>query len=474
LKCQTKPPIKRDRLLLSGLHCIIGVLAVHCLVSKPEKGEAGNMYEQYYDATSKILNPHGGRTAKLSITPFYYEEKFWNTMDRITRAYAKLLEYVFQKFPTDRRIQRVLDYPGALEKYIRSLNIYPINMAAARIDIFLTPEGIRMVESNAEIPGGSEESYLLESEFMSIFRPENIEQIQRLEIVYDTLMHHYRVQTETKGLPVRNNRLNVCLIQWQHEIDRIQGEYAVLIDYIRKKGHRCNVIDPHRLTIEDNKVKTPDGEAIDLIYRRFTGDELPKYAETGWQMAIDLDRADVAVVNPFCTKRVDSKNIMVLFRDTQYEDVFPEDLKDELETVRQIIPWTKKIEESIIVEGEEMDTREYLVANRADLVIKHANSYSSMDVFLGVDIEERRWEQVVEEALAGDWIVQELINLPEMEIEYWEEGEKHKAICIYNVNPYIYDGKLGGFYVRASTDKLTSFKVGEIATVLPCFRRLES
>jgi hypothetical protein len=35
----------------------------------------------------------------------------------------------------------------------------------------------------------------------------------------------------------------------------------------------------------------------------------------------------------------------------------------------------------------------------------------------------------------------------------------------------MYDGKLGGFYVRASTDRLTSFKVGEIATVMPCFKK---
>ena len=45
--------------------------------------------------------------------------------------------------------------------------------------------------------------------------------------------------------------------------------------------------------------------------------------------------------------------------------------------------------------------------------------------------------------------------------------------CIYNVNPYIYNGKLGGFLNRASTDKLTSFKSGEIATIMPCFERTQ-
>ena len=87
------------------------------------------------------------------------------------------------------------------------------------------------------------------------------------------------------------------------------------------------MVDPNSIVIRDNKAYAADGEQIDLIYRRFTADELPKFAKKSWQMAIDWDKADVAVVNPFCTKRVDSKNIMVLFKDEQYDDVFPEELK---------------------------------------------------------------------------------------------------------------------------------------------------
>ena len=430
-----------------------------------------NLYRKYFDVVSKVLNPHGGRSAKLCLTPFYFDQEFWDKMDKITRAYANLLEFVFQNFPTNDQIQKVLDYPEALEKYIRSLNIYSTNMAAARIDIFLTNEGFKMVESNCEIPGGSEESFFLETEYLNIFSPEKVEQIQRMEIVYNTLMHHYNIQAKKKGFP-KKEKLNIYLIQWQNEIERIQGEYAILINYIKSKGHNCGVIDPNDLIIEDNRVKTVDGETIDLIYRRFTGDELPKYAKKSWQMAIDLDKANVAIVNPFCTKRVDSKNIMVLFKDEQYDNIFPEKLKQDLKIVREILPWTKKVEEKIVVKGKEFDTKEYLIKNREKLVIKHANSYSSVAVFIGVDCEKNKWNDVVDEALTGDWIVQEIINLPEIEIDYWEDNKVKKAKCIYNVNPYMYNGKLGGLYVRASTDRLTSFAVGEIATVMPCLKKL--
>ena len=305
---------------------------------------------------------------------------------------------------------------------------------------------------------------------MKTFKPDNLEQIPRLEIVFDTLMHFYQIQAKAKGFPVKD-KLNIYLLQWQHEIDRIQGEYAILIDFIKAKGHNCGVIDPNTLIIEDNKVKTPDGEVIDMFYRRFTADELPKYGKNSWQTAIDLNNADVAIANPFCTKRVDSKNIMVLFKDEQYDDIFPDELKEDLRIVREIIPWTKKIEKKMTIDGKEVDAKDYLITNREKLVIKHANAYSSMAVFIGDDCDVKKWDGIVEESLKGDWIVQEIVDLPEREIEYWEDEQVKKAKCIFNVNPYMYDGKLGGFYIRASTDRLTSFKVGEIATVMPCFKK---
>ena len=341
-------------------------------------------YRRYEEVVSDVLDPTGRRTAKLCLTPYIYDHALWKTMARITEAYANLLEFVFQEFPTNEKIQ-----------------------------------------------------------------------------------------AEAQGMPIKE-KLNIYLSQWQSEIDRILGEYDILMDFIRGRGHTANVIDPNRIVIRDDQAFSPDGDRIDLIYRRFTSDELPRFAEKSWDMAIAWDRAKVVVVNPFCTKRVDSKNIMVLFKDEVYEDVFPPALKDDLTTVREIIPWTKKIKDRIVLaDGREVDAKPYLLEAKDGLVIKHANAYSSAAVFLGEDAQPDRWEEIVTESLKGDWIVQEKIELPETEIAYWEDGEVRRIDCIYNVNPYIYDGKIGGFLNRASTDKLTAFKPDSVATIMPCFERVE-
>ena len=430
-------------------------------------------HKQYSDIIKKVLDPTGQRTAKVCLTPYMYDNALWERMKRITEAYANLLEFVFREYPTNLKIQEVLEYPDDLERYLSALNIYEKNLAAARIDIFVTSDGLKMCESNCEIPGANEESYFLEQKYLEIFDPQGCKAVQRMQIVYDTLMSHYEIQAAYFNMPAKDS-LNIYVTQWQSEIDRILGEYDIIMDFIRQRGHTCGVIDPNEVVIRDNVAFAPDGERIDMIYRRFTADELPKFAKKSWQMAIDWDRAAVAVVNPFCTKRVDSKNIMVLFKDEEYEDVFPAQLRDDLAVVREIIPWTKKIKPQMIdPSGVTVDAVDFLNADKDNLVIKHANAYSSSAVFLGDDMDEGRWREVVTRSLEGDWIAQARIELPELELEYFEDGVVKNAKCIYNVNPYIYNGKLGGFLNRASTDKLTSFKSGEIATIMPCFERTQ-
>ena len=74
-------------------------------------------------------------------------------------------------------------------------------------------------------------------------------------------------------------------------------------------------------------------------------------------------------------------------------DVFPGKLRDDLTIVREVIPWTKKIKERIVLaDGTEVDARPHLLSHKDSLVIKHANAYSSAAVFLGEDADADRWQ----------------------------------------------------------------------------------
>ena len=423
----------------------------------------------YFEYVQQHLNPLGIRRAALSLTPFLCSQKLYDQFSQIAVSYGKILEYVFQRYEKDPRIREVLGYDGDLENHLKKMTVYPENMAFARLDTFITEDGLRMVESNTETPGGNEEQTALETGFLEIVGLEGCKQLTRLEVVFKTLMHHYKIQAEYKGLPVKEHP-TINLITWQWDIDRIRGEYDVLINYIQKQGFLCDIIDPNKLVFEGKDVFNPENDTqVDLLYRRFTTDELPKHADKGFELAKQMNDANIAVVNPFCTKRVDSKNIMVLVKDDIYTDVFSPEILEHVRTIRDVLPWTLKVAAEMIVDGKPIDGRKFLMQEKDRLVLKHANSYSSVSVYLGEDHTDEQWKEIVDEALKGDHIVQEEIKLPTMPVTLFDGTATETYDLIYNVNPYMFNNQFGGIYVRASTDKLTSFKVGGVATVLPVF-----
>jgi glutathionylspermidine synthase len=349
------------------------------------------------------------------------------------------------------------------------MTVYERNMAFARLDMFLTRGGLRMVESNTETPGGNEECTALENGYLRFIGLAGVEQRSRLEAVFGTLMDHYAVQMRHKGItPAEKPYVN--LITWNWDIDRIRGEYNVLIDFIRAQGCDCDIIDPNELVFAGGAGQNPKtGKKVDLFYRRFTTDELPKQSKNGFELARLLNDSGAAVVNPFCTKRVDSKNIMVLIDDPAYRGVFPPELLPHVERIGEVLPWTRKVAGEMLVDGKPVDGRRYLTERRQKLVVKEANSYSSVGVFIGEDHSEAEWAAVLDRALEGDHIVQEKIDLPTIAVTLYDGKAESTHELIYNVNPYLFNDGYGGIYIRASSDKLTSFKVGGVATVLPAF-----
>ena len=427
----------------------------------------------YLAFVNERLNPLGARRAKLCLTPYTHDSAFEERYRQIVASYALILEHVFQRYPVDARIRDVLGYSGELESHLETMTVYPRNLALARLDVFVTADGLRMVESNTETPGGNEECTTLEIGYQRFFSAPGLVRRERLQKVLDTLLDHYRVQMSHKGLEAKE-RPTINLITWDWDIQRIRGEYDVLIDFIRGAGCPCDILDPNRLEFRDGHAFSPStGERVDLFYRRFTTDELPKNSSTGFALARRLNDSSAAVVNPFCTKRVDSKNIMVLIDDRELDDVFTPELMPHVERIRTVLPWTRKVSRAMVVDGARVDGGRFLRESRERLVIKEANSYSSVGVFLGEDATPAQWDEIVERALQGDHIVQEKIDLPTVGVTLFDgEREIHEEL-IYNVNPYLFNGQFGGLYVRASSDKLTSFKVGKVATVMPVFLRQE-
>ncbi|MBT4805490.1 glutathionylspermidine synthase family protein [Candidatus Woesearchaeota archaeon] len=425
-----------------------------------------NLFNEYLKAHDSVLDPLGKRVAKVPLTPFFYNQELIDEVNVIAQSYHRLMEHVTKDYLS---FVDLIGHNPQTDSFLKECPDYLTNVVLARLDIFLANNGLKIVEANCESPGGSEESYHLETIFKKCFS--NIvgtgQAENRLDNILETLLNSYQEQVKAKGHHDPKEKPNIVLMEWADDITRIKGEFDVFINYARQAGLNCEIVPPQAISFKDGYA-TLNGKSIDLIYRRIVSDSLLTKMEQGFDFARRLNDSKTAIINPFSSKKASSKKTLVVFSDPQYQHMFPENLVDDLELVRKYIPAARSLsspENSVILLNE-------LLENQNELVIKASNSYSSVGVYIGADITKDKWKKIAQNALGKDYIVQEKIDLPAKEIEIFDpRTEKfHRKKLIYNVNPYMFDGKFAGFYVRASEDNLTSFKVGLMATVLPCYK----
>ncbi|MBU0456563.1 MAG: hypothetical protein ABH824_00870 [Nanoarchaeota archaeon] len=425
-------------------------------------------FKQFIQEHDTVLDPLGRRVAKVPLTPFFYSEELVTKINLIAQSYFKLLEHLSKNYET---FKDFIGYDSDLEKLLSKCPDYDENIPLARLDIFLTEkEGIKIVEANCETPGGNEESYHLEKIFKKKF-PELVGSAHsedRLSLVLETLIHNYQQQMIKKGLQGEiKEKPRIILLEWENDITRIRGEFDVFLDYARNQGFECDIVPPQRISF--GNYAQLDGKPVDLFYRRFLLNSLPKMMKVGYDFAMKINDSKTPIINPFSSNKANSKKTQILFSDQNYEHLFPEELKTDLELVRKYIPITIDISNHSNLFG----IKEQLKKEKDSWVIKGSNSYSSVDVFIGIDINPTKWDELVEKTVGNDFIAQRKIELPRINVKMYDsrKNENHQMDLVYNVNPYILDGKFSGFYVRASEDNLTSFKVGLMATVLPCYKK---
>jgi hypothetical protein len=291
----------------------------------------------------------------------------------------------------------------------------------------------------------------------------------RLGLQLKSILDHHKVQCAFKGIRP-GSRPVINIVAWKHDIERIWDEYNVLIRYIRGKGFSCSAIDPNDLIFKGKDVYNPmTKEKVDLLCRRFIYENIGKFSRTGYDLAKKLDSCNASVVNPICTKIVGTKNILPIIMDEHYHDLFDPKTYQYVKKVRSNIPWSRKVEKTIRVGSDVLDTEEYLLKNKDTLVLKGSNSYASNEVFIGRNIDEISWASLVSDALGKEYIVQREVSLPKMNVDIYNGKKITNHNLFYNINPYYFDEMFGGLYIRASSDKLTSFKTSSVATVIPNF-----
>lgn len=321
---------------------------------------------------------------------------------------------------------------------------------SARLDSFFADE-VRFVEYNAESPAGMAYSDNLADVFARL-----------------PAMKAFRKQFRGRFLPTRARQLRsmlrafrewdrgakpaIAIVDWQGL--PTAPEFDMFKAFFEDAGVKTVICDPRLLEFRGGKLYA-EGKHVNLVYRRVLTSELIAHGDDTRALRDAYMAGAACVVNSFRAKLLHKKMSLALLSDDRYERLYT---PAQRAAIRRHIPWTRRVRPELAEE---------IARKREHMVLKPNDEYGGKGVVLGWTVEQHEWEEAIEIATTQSYVVQEAVEIPRIPFPVVLDGLKYLDLAV-DLDPYLYDGKAGGFMTRVSAAALLNVTAGA-GSVVPTF-----
>lgn len=401
----------------------------------------------------------GGRKLCPYLRPHFVLESDWKRVSEIGETVWTALQKV-----KDAAIEsdELLDELGMTEIERELIAIdpgYDQVSPTARLDSFLTEDSYSYVELNGESPAGIAYSDSARDIFFGL--PIMKKFAERYEMVglegraklLDTLLSCYREYkggaydeapmiaiVDLKGLPT-------------------QKEFELCKDYFEAHGAPSIICSPDELAYRDGSLFCGNTK-IDLVYRRLLVNEyLPILEDCPALLDAYRDGA-VCMANSFRAKLIHKKAVFAVLTDERHADMFDE---EELRVIKEHVPWTRMVRDTKTeYYGEEIELVDWTLANKDRLALKPNDDYGGHGIYIGWISSDEEWKTALEHALEnGDYLVQERVKTAKEVFPYIDnDGNVHMTVSLVDLDPMLFNGKVGSAFTRLSTTELANVTSG--------------
>ena len=126
--------------------------------------------------------------------------------------------------------------------------------------------------------------------------------------------------------------------------------------------------------------------------------------------------------------------------------------------IRRHIPWTRRVRPELA---------EDIARRREKLVLKPNDEYGGKGVILGWTVGQSEWEAAIDTATTQRYVVQEAVPIPHVPFPVVLDGLRYLDLMV-DLDPYLFDGRPGGFMTRVSAAALLNVTAGA-GSVVPTF-----
>ena len=433
------------------------VARYHDLLANQELAESSRVTLDDGLERAKLI--FGGRRLSPYLRPHFVAEADFARITQICETVWSAIQKVKDAAVED---ERIIDRLGLtdIERELVAIDPgYRQVSPTARLDSFLTAARYSFVELNGESPAGiayADAAYEIFSslpvmkEFAKYY---NVRPLYGRGFMLDVLLKSYE---EFVGhVPERKPRIAIVDLPGVPTVK----EFELFREFFEANGYPSVICTPQELEFSNHRLSA-GGQKIDIVYKRLLVNEyLPIIDE--YPALLNAYRAGaICMVNSFRSKLIHKKALFAVLTDKRYAPLFSD---AELAAIRAHVPWTRVVrDEQSDYEDAPLDLLEFIRHNSQRLVLKPNDDYGGHGITIGWNVDQTAWDAAIEQALAnGDYLVQERVpTARETFPALTEDGRIEFAEQLVDLDPLLFNGKVGSAFTRLSYTELANVSSG--------------
>lgn len=324
----------------------------------------------------------------------------------------------------------------------------------SRLDAFMNGDELKFVEYNAENPSSLTDQSGLNEVLQEVSAMRDVASRTQLTEFWpaEHLLNAILRTFEDWGGATTPN---VAIIDW-HNLPTAD-EFLLLQEYFTRRGVSTIVCSPDELEYLDGKLCRGDF-SIDVVYKRVIINELLASCDDSHPLIRAYRDGNVCLVNNFRCKLAHKKATFELLTDNANETWFTH---REREVIRRCVPWTRRVAQRLTERnGRVIDLVEHLRKHRLEFVLKPNDDYGGRGVVFGARASISEWDDAIEEAINGDYVVQEMVELRTEVFPIFGEGSWALQPMFVDTNPFLFHGSVEGVMVRLSDSPVVNVTSG--------------
>ncbi len=416
------------------------------------KKDAKKQYEYMKNSTARY---HGYLVRTLYI-PKIFSDEMEKYFKRIVKTVYQILVKVIREYEKNPEYRKLFGFDKRLEELIIRPSRYRCRLPIARIDIFFDEDNFnfKFCEFNTDGSSAMNEGRELYNSLMvtDTFRKFKKRYKVKMYEYFDSWVKEFTAIYLTYKYKKDNPRVAIVDFNPAGAIN----EFEQFKMSFEKAGYVCDICDICDLRYENGELITPEGNKIDVIYRRAVTCDIMEHYDEVRPFIEAVKNDDVCIIGNFKTQVVHNKLVFKILRDKMTASFLTD---EENKFIAEHIPFTTNLTPKTAEKYHILDAKD-------DWVIKPEDSYASKGVHAGVEFEdEQEWRNTVLECMKkGEYLLQEYCPPYEstnIDLLYDKNAQYRKFSNITGF--FVYNGKFRGVYSRIAKNSIISTQYSEMS-----------